>query len=370
MGTTGIAPNGGIDPSKMLEAMENLAMANAPSQDEMQAVTQNMSIDLGAILREALNVKQPEPGEFVDDPSLQFDVPIIDTPNVKITVKIDLARMSAILNIEAEGEQAKTLQEIIESEKGNIVARTKERMENVEKTLKDMDKAAHASIFQKIFGWIAVAIAIAVAAVMSVASGGLALGPAVGALIGLTFQLMNTIKVDGKTLTQNIIEKMADSIQKTFGCDRAAAELAANIIWMVTELAVSLLGGIGADKLATKIGGANKFIKPFSVAWKALEKVENAQRTIKWVGLLTGLTGVGSATWSGITARNCSKDEAESEFIKAFLQQLKKVMEDTEDFAEVLLKIILGNTGRLEAQLEEALSCSEDIVRNIGMING
>lgn len=293
----------------------------------------------------------------------EIEIPMIDSPDVKITVKIDVVRMTAILAIEADGEQAKNIQDLIKNDQGNIKSRNEQRMKKIEDSLKKMDEAAKASLFNKIFGWVMVAVAAIAAVALSVVSGGVALGPVIGAAIALTFQVMNETKV-----TEKITKAIADSIQNTFGCDKATAKMWATIVWTGVQLAASILGGIGADKIAGAamkgVGAAGTVLRTAKYAFNALS--DNMQTVFRAVGTVTAELAIIGQVWS--TSANYASGMAQADVTQfsALIKLLQQRLEEDEEMLKQLMQLLNGAPVDLEKMLGSALEAMKLIGENMG----
>lgn len=323
-----------------------------------------VSVDVVTAGAEALSVSNKTAETDLDKAkkASELEIPVIDAPDFKIVVKIDITRLTAILNIESDAEQAEVMRTVIDSQKGTISAESKKRLDKINDTLKKMDDAAKASIFQKIFGWVMVAVAALMAVALSVASGGVAIGAVVGAALALTFQVMNETKV-----TELILKKLAESIQNTFGCDKATAQMWATIVWTSCQLAASIAGGWGADKIASAVGGANKVLKTMNMAMQALREFSTkADKALKLVGLGSILMGVGSTAASTYTNYASGMSQAELQKFSAMLLRLQKMMEDNEEILNELMKLLAAGPDQLLKLLSGVIEVDKQIAENIG----
>ena len=332
-----------------------------PDAKELEQVmtTQISGADLPKVLGgKSVNDVREAPG---DD---GFELPQLDIPDVKIAVKVDVVRMTMILTIESDAEQAKNIQDIVKADQGNIKARNEQRMKKVGDSLKKMDDAAKASIFQKIFGWLMVAVAAIAAVAMSIASGGVALGPLIGAGLAVTFQALNEAKV-----TDKIIKAIADKIQQNHGTDAAQARMWATIIWTAVQLAASLAGGFGVDKLVSKaVDGINTTERVLRTAGEALKDLLG--ESWKTVATVTGgvslSAGIGGTAWA--TAEGYASGTAQSAVTKfgALIQLLKARMEEDEDMLKQLMNLLDASPKRLLDLMTASVDAQKLISMNIG----
>ena len=77
----------------------------------------------------------------------------------------------------------------IATNKDSFAKEHEHRTEKINKSIADMDKAEKSRKASRIFGWLMAAVAVIVAVVACVATGGLAIGPLVGALVAVGLQI-------------------------------------------------------------------------------------------------------------------------------------------------------------------------------------
>ena len=288
------------------------------------------------------------------------EIPIIDLPDFKLTVKIDPVRLTAILNIESTAEQAKHIQDVIKADQGNIKARNDQRLKKIGDTLKKMDDAAKASLFNKIFGWFMVAVAVITSIVLSVASGGLALGPVVGALLAVTFQALNEAKV-----TDKIVKAIAEDLKKNFGMDKETAQIVATVLWTVTQIALSILGGMAGGAAAEGLENIGKLALTSGMdGIKALGK--NAPKVFLAIGIVSGLAAIGATTWSTITNYLLGLSQSDTTKYEALIKMLQDRMEENEDMLDTLMRLLNEAPEELLELISAALDAEHLISENMG----
>ena len=286
-----------------------------------------------------------------------------------ITVKVDIARLVAILKLDTDETQSKELKKQIDLKKGQIEKRNTDRMAKIDETLKQMDKARNASIWQKITGWAMTVFAVAVAVGMCVATGGVALGPLVGAGLAIGFQLMNTIPVnkDGQTVTEKIIEDMAVSIQNTFGCDKATAQMWSSIIWTACQIIASIACGKFADMGAGAL--ANKGFEAFVTAKTAFQAFSSTAKIVVGTGTaVMTLGGLGISGHSIAVNKGSGDANADLTEFEAILKALQNALKTSEDELAEILKALMSGPDAVIKMLESADEASKLIAMKTGQM--
>lgn len=259
--------------------------------------------------------------------------------------RVDLVHMTMLLKMQTDERQAKTIQDQIEADKSSISTRSKERMAKVDKTLKEMDKAAKASIFKKIFGWIGAIVAVAMAAVLSIASGGVAVGAVIGAVLAVSMQVMEETGA-----TDKLMKALAKSIQDTFGCDKQTAQIWATAIFAVSMCALSIGSLGGAGKTAMNI--ANNMS---TLAAKAFKLTQIATQVTMQVG---GLAASAATSVTGYQSQMAQADLTET---NAVLKHYQQALEENQDRLEEIIKLLLSG-GEAVAEALESTNDSNDFI--------
>ena len=102
-------------------------------------------------------------------------------------------------------------------------------MSKINESLEQMDKAARANQFSRIFGWMMAAVAVAIAVAACVATGGAAVGAIVGAVVAIGMCVMNETGA-----TEKLTEKLTDALK-----DAGMSERGAQILASVTMAAMA-----------------------------------------------------------------------------------------------------------------------------------
>ena len=181
------------------------------------------------------------------------NVPSLDNPADLKQLEQNLEKLLSYLQMDNEERQTEMAKDRIEIQKDTIDTERKNRSEKIDKSLKDMDKAAESRKASKVFGWLMTALAVVAAVVACVATGGLAVGPVVGAGIAIACQVLNETGVMDK-----IVGKLAEGLQG-LGMSKQAAQILAQVLITVAIMAASLgsgLAGGGASAVSNAVKGA------------------------------------------------------------------------------------------------------------------
>ena len=284
--------------------------------------------------------------------------PALDNPGDVKQIEANLEKLLAYLQLDNEERQAEMAKDRIEINKDSFKTEHDNRSKKIQKTLDDMDKAEKSRKASRIFGWLMAALAVVVAVIACVATGGLAVGAVVGALVAIGMQVMNETGVMDK-LTQGI----AELLEKT-GMSKQAAQILAALI--ITAAVIAVSAGAGAGALATKIGLAAKLSTGVSEAVKAGAELAKAV-----VSIASRVVQAGSIIVGGTAAAlsfNAGMSQAETTETEKFLAALRQRMEESEEELEQLLQAIQNSISNTAELLASATDTSAEIARNIGQM--
>ena len=155
-------------------------------------------------------------------PTGATNIPALDNPEDIKQLEENLEKLISYLQMDNEERQAQMAKDRINLQKDALETERQGRSEKIEKSLKDMDKAAESRKASKIFGWIMTALAVVAAVVACIATGGLAVGPVIGACIAVGCQVLSETGVMDK-----IVEKLAKGLEDA-GMSKQAAQILAN----------------------------------------------------------------------------------------------------------------------------------------------
>ncbi|MBQ9368647.1 MAG: type III secretion system translocon subunit SctE [Victivallales bacterium] len=252
-------------------------------------------------------------------------IPAIDNPDDPAAKEADLEKLLMYLQLANTEEQAKLAQERIESQKDSLATQHKERLDKIKETMEKMDEAAKASLFSKIFGWLMAAIAVVVAVAACVATGGLALGPVIGAVLAVGCMVLNETGA-----MEDIVKGLAEALEK-MGMDKQAAQIVAQVVIAVAVLAATLAcGGAGAASVAGN---------------SATAAAQLAQSIQKGADIAMKVIAIGSVIANGVSAaKGYESGEAQADLTETtkILAMLRKQLEDSQEELQKILDMIQG----------------------------
>ena len=156
----------------------------------------------------SVNTNPRADGAETGRPTGSTGVPALDNPADIKQLEQNLEKLLSYIQMDNEERQTAMAKDRIDMQKDALDAERNNRSEKIEKSLKDMDKAAESRKASKIFGWLMTALAVVAAVVACVATGGLAVGPVIGAAIAIGCQVLNETGVMDK-----IVEKLAKGLE-------------------------------------------------------------------------------------------------------------------------------------------------------------
>jgi transloator len=257
--------------------------------------------------------------------------------------------------------QLKTAREFIEANKTQMAAKHKERIDKLMESLDKADKAKKSGLIGKIFGWIAVTVTAIAAIAACVATGGIAVGPCVGALMAVGMMVLQETGGMDKIM-EGLTNLLKDVIPEP------GAQALAALIITVAVMAVSLAAAspqstvacvskvtgtvarfFGAGAKAVESGGKIiKDIYPIAALAKMATKYQDVAQALTGLskgGMIatqfgTGATGAASgyANYESLNAR------ADMEEIQKFIVKLQQSMEEETDRIKELIEQMQSGT--------------------------
>ena len=354
--------NGVIDPE--LLAKEAMANAGVGMDDEsLESVQKAVGEMLLAGLGLASIVKASVTNEAAAGAQ---EAPELDEPEETEQVSAEIiAKLVALLKLETDELQASEARKRINSLKSEIQQRTTERLKKIDESLKEMDKAASSSLFMKVFGWVATAIAAIAAVAACVVTGGVALGPVVGAVLAIGFQTLNETGV-----TEQITEKLSDALEKA-GCSELAAKVLASVIVALVQIAASIGGGCAANSAAKSLSTTFNAIKTMTAVTDAVENIsEGAMEMVKAIsaGVAGGmaLIGVEGQTIASADSYSLGMTNAELTKFEALIQTLRQRLEEYEKDLEEIVDQLASGPETIFNLLQSTLESQSAIANNLG----
>ena len=288
-------------------------------------------------------------------PTGATNIPALDNPADIKQLEENLEKLISYLQMDNEERQAQMAKDRINLQKDALETERQGRSEKIEKSLKDMDKAAESRKASKIFGWLMTALAVVAAVVACVATGGLAVGPVIGAGIAIACQVLSETGVMDK-----IVEKLAKGLE-SLGMSKQAAQILAQVLITVAIMAASLGAGFAGG------GGAavSNVVKGASDSIQTIERIRAA------VAIATLVVGVGGTMAGGVSAYQGYKaglSQAEVSETNKYITALQQRLSECEEELEQILQQLQNVLGQVAQLLTSATNTSNEIANNLGQM--
>ncbi len=274
--------------------------------------------------------------------------PAIDSPDDVKAKEADLEKLLMYLQLANAEEQAQMAKDRINGQKDSLSKSHQDRMDKINKSLEKMDKAARTSKFNKIFGWLMAAVAVVIAVAACVATGGVAAGPVIGALIAIGSCVLNETGA-----MEKITDKLAEGLQK-LGMSKDAARIVAQVAMAVVIMAASLACcGAGAGSvLSTPVA---------ELAHGIQQGASIAMKTMGLVAVISNGVGAGQNYAAG-------KAQAEVTETGKILAQLRQQLEESEGELQKILEMIQNTFSDLVAILNSETDTQKTIAQQMSQM--
>ena len=346
--------------TQLQRTMESLQQMSGTNSEEVKAVVNKaLEVLAGANVKVTRQDSTGTDGTVEKKTSGATSTPALDNPDDAKNVAANLEKLIAYLQLDNEERQAEMAKERNEVNKSYIEQEHKHRTEKINKSIKDMDAAEKSRKASKIFGWLMAAVAVIVAVVACVATGGLAVGPVVGALVAIGLQIANETGAMDK-----VNEALTDLLVNKFGMSKSTAQIVAAIAITVAIIAVSAGSGWAAGKVAASTGLQATLSHTISASVQTA--AETASKVASGVShvVQTGSVVAGSvAAYTGYKAGMASADVKETE---KFLAAIKQRLEESEEELQAILDMIQNNISQVATLIDSATDTSNEIARNMG----
>ena len=295
-------------------------------------------------------------------PTGATNIPALDNPADIKQLEENLEKLISYLQMDNEERQAQMAKDRINMQKDSLETERKGRSEKIEKSLKDMDKAAESRKASKIFGWLMTALAVIAAVVACVATGGIAVGPVIGAGIAIACQALSETGVMDK-----IVEGLAKGLEK-LGMGKQAAQILAQVLITVAIMAASIGSGFaggGGAALSNAAKGVVDAVRGASVTVEAMEKVRAG------IALATLFVGIGSTVAGGVSAYQgykAGESQADVSETNKYITALQQRLDECEEELEQILQQLQNVVGQVAQLLTSATDTSASIANNLGQM--
>ena len=302
------------------------------------------------------------------------NVPVLDNPDDAKAKEADLTKLIAYLQLDNQERQTQMAKDRIDMQKSGLDTEQKDRMKQIDESIKKMEKAEKAAKISRIFGWIGAALAIAAAVALTIVTGGLAAGFAIaGAVLAVTSLVLNETGAMDK-----MIEGLADHLQEKYGWDRNKAMLAASLIINISIMVLQLgcsVGGMVAGIAAAGKAAADAGATGAKVAGEAAKISAATLQTARQVqtGITVANTGVGAVslgTGALTTYRSFKADSAKADTteLEKFMTMLRQRLDESQEELQKILEQIQSGIGELAQMIGSATDTSAEIAQNIGQM--
>ena len=316
----------------------------------------------------SVNTNPRADGAETGRPTGSTGVPALDNPADIKQLEQNLEKLLSYIQMDNEERQTAMAKERIDMQKDALDAERNNRSEKIEKSLKDMDKAAESRKASKIFGWLMTALAVVAAVVACVATGGLAVGPVIGAAIAIGCQVLNETGVMDKIVEKvmdKIVEKLAKGLE-SLGLSKQASQILAQVLITVAIMAASLgagLAGGGASAVSSVAKGIADTAKGLKVTVETMEKIRAA------VALTMTIVGIGSGVASGVGAYDAFKagmSQADVSETEKYITALKQRLDECEEELNQILQMLQQAISQVAEMLSSATDTQTAIANNMG----
>lgn len=308
----------------------------------------------------SVNTNPRADGAETGRPTGSTGVPALDNPADIKQLEQNLEKLLSYIQMDNEERQTAMAKERIDMQKDALDAERNNRSEKIQKSLKDMDKAAESRKASKIFGWLMTALAVVAAVVACIATGGLAVGPVIGAAIAIGCQVLNETGVMDK-----IVEKLAKGLEG-MGLSKQASQILAQVLITVAIMAASLgagLAGGGASAVSSVAKGIADTAKGLKVTVETMEKIRAA------VALTMTIVGIGSGVASGVGAYDAFKagmSQADVSETEKYITALKQRLDECEEELNQILQMLQQAISQVAEMLSSATDTQTAIANNMG----
>ena len=289
------------------------------------------------------------------------NVPALDNPADAKQVEANLMKLVAFLQLDNEERQTQMAKDRIELQKSNLDVEHKERMKDIDESIKKMKDAEKAAKVSRIFGWIGAVLAVAAAVALTLVTGGVAAGFAIaGAVIAVSSLVLNETGAMDK-ITEAIVDKLMEANPNM---SRSDAMLKASLIVNLTIMGLSIGCSVGG-MVSGIASAANGVLKLSKTAIDVAKTVQNAV-TIASTGVAVGALAAGGAnTYFTHRSENAKADVTE---LEKFITMLQQRLDESQEELQILLQQIEAGIGKIAELISSATDTSDEIAQKLGQM--
>ena len=308
-------------------------------------------------------------------------VPVLDEPNDAKAKEADLSKLISYLQLDNEERQTAMAKNRIDMQKSNLDTEHKDRMKQIDESIKKMKDAEKASKLSRIFGWIGAALAVVAAVVLTVVTGGVAAGFAIaGAVLAIGALTMNETG-----LTEKLVEKLQKHMQEKYGWSKEKAQLFASLVVnlsiMVLQLGCSVGSMVGGAMAAAKAAAdvakvsadaANTAANVGNAAANVGTTMSHTAKTVQnVVSIANTAVSAGSLMTNGVSTYLTHRSEnakADTTELEKFITMLQQRLEESQEELQQLLQQIEAGIGKIAELISSSTDTSEQIAQNLGQM--
>jgi len=307
--------------------------------------------------------------------------PSLDNPDDTSAKEANLEKLISYLQLDNEERQTEMAKDRIQLQQTSLDAEHKDRMEQIDESIKKMKESESASKWSRAFSWIGAIVSVIAAVALTVVTGGAAAAFAIaGAVLAVTSLVMNeTGAMDSLT------KSLAESLQSSNGMSKRDAQLAASLILNVGIIVLSAGCSIGG-MVAGISSAASTAAKVAETAAKAADTAAKAANTTTNVLGMTTQTAktiqniisvLGTATMTGSLAasgastyytKRSDDAKAETTELEKFITQLQQRLEESEEELQALIQLIQSGLSDVAQIVGSATDTSSEIANNMGQM--
>lgn len=292
------------------------------------------------------------------------NVPELEEPITDPLKEEDLEKLIALLQMSTDEKQLEQAKKRIEANKEKLKATYEKQMKNIQESIDAAKKAEKAGIFGRIFSWIGAAIAVAAAVAACIVTGGIAVGAVIGAVVAVGSLVLNETGAMDK-----IVKGMAESIMKTFGCDKNSANIASQVIIMAIMLALSassIVASFSGVVISVGSTAANAAAKAAEIAAKAAEIASKVQNAIGIISLVLTAGNLGVQIAQTVTGYQASMSAVSSKEIEKLIAMIQQRMEEDEEELKAIMEALQNCVSGILSILESEMKAQNQIAENMG----
>jgi hypothetical protein len=257
-------------------------------------------------------------------------------PAPETGVNTDLAQLLLKLRTETDEKQLKAAVEFIKTNKSRLEGKHKERVKKILDAAKKAENAAKAGKAGKVFGWVCLAVTVVAAVAACVATGGLAVGPCIGALMSIGMMVMQ------ETGGMDKIMELSTDMFKAMGFGEPTAQILGAVLvtliivvisWKTPGKAVSMIG-----KMTKLTNGVRKFGKMAAMADKFSRATAISTKVGTYGGIIAGFAGGVTGGVAGYYQGQSLNDQADAKELAKFIAKMQQQMDDEQDTIQNLVE--------------------------------